>query len=65
MKVVNAVTNLDSGANIIKSNIPEITSLHNFKFTEDALVVWKAYNIGEGKISHDFKICIIKKGIYT
>ncbi|CAG2234045.1 unnamed protein product [Mytilus edulis] len=49
VKVVNAVTNLDSGANIIKSNIPEITSLHNFKFTEDALVVWKAYNIGEGK----------------
>ncbi|CAC5400072.1 unnamed protein product [Mytilus coruscus] len=49
MKVVNAVTNLDSGAKIVKCNIPAKTSLHNFKFTEDALVVWKAYNIGEDK----------------
>ncbi|CAC5379420.1 unnamed protein product [Mytilus coruscus] len=37
------------GAKILKCNIPDITALHNFKFTDDALVVWKAYNIGEGK----------------
>lgn len=32
-----------------EQKIPGISKLHNFEFSDGALVAWRAYNIGSGK----------------
>lgn len=41
------------------NNIEHISSLHNFKFEEKGIRVWKAYGIGEGKLI-PYKDVIVK-----
>ncbi|CAC5404713.1 unnamed protein product [Mytilus coruscus] len=47
--------NVVSSVNIVdvvssKSNIPSISLMYNFHFTESGLRMWKAFSIGEGKL---------------
>ncbi|VDI78120.1 Hypothetical predicted protein [Mytilus galloprovincialis] len=56
VKVVTPVIDLDPVQNSIKS-IPGISQLHNFKFEDSCLRVWKAYGIGAGKLIPWTDIC--------
>ncbi|CAC5394871.1 unnamed protein product [Mytilus coruscus] len=56
VKVVTPVIDLDPVQNSIKS-IPGISQLHNFKFEDSCLRVWKAYGIGTRKLIPWTDIC--------
>ncbi|CAC5418193.1 unnamed protein product [Mytilus coruscus] len=56
VKVVTPVIDLDPVQKSIKS-IPGISQLHNFKFEDSCLRVWKAYGIGAGKLIPWTDIC--------
>ncbi|CAC5378167.1 unnamed protein product [Mytilus coruscus] len=47
VKVVSSVNIVDVVSS--KSNIPSISLMYNFHFTESGLRMWKAFSIGEGK----------------
>ncbi|XP_063438318.1 uncharacterized protein LOC134719242 [Mytilus trossulus] len=49
VKVINPVINADDDKVSLRS-IPLISTLHNFKFTDNGLQVWRAYDIGQGKL---------------
>jgi hypothetical protein len=40
---------------VAKNKIPNITKYNNFSFNKDGIIVWKAYNIGEGLKISSFK----------
>ncbi|CAC5400064.1 unnamed protein product [Mytilus coruscus] len=48
VKVVSSVNIVDVVSS--KSNIPSISLMYNFHFTESGLRMWKAFSIGEGKL---------------
>ena len=46
-----AVVEIDTSKDLHEANkIPDISLLYNFKFEDSGTRVWKAYNIGEGKL---------------
>ena len=46
-----AVVEIDPSKDLHEANkIPDISLLYNFKFEDGGIRVWKAYNIGEGKL---------------
>ena len=46
-----AVVEIDPSKDLHEANkIPDISLLYNFKFNDSGIRVWKAYNIGEGKL---------------
>ena len=46
-----AVVEIDPSKDLDEANkIPDISLLYNFKFKDSEIQVWKAYNIGEGKL---------------
>ena len=46
-----AVVEIDPFKDLHEANkIPDISLLYNFKFEDSGIRVWKAYNIGEGKL---------------
>lgn len=46
-----AVVEIDPSKDLHEANkIPDISLLYNFKFEDSGIRVWKAYNIGEGKL---------------
>ena len=47
VKVISQIIDADI-ARVAMKNIPSISTLHNFKFTEWGLQIWRAYDIGEG-----------------
>ncbi|CAC5371891.1 unnamed protein product [Mytilus coruscus] len=49
VKVISPVINADDERVLLRS-IPLISMLHNFKFTDNGLQVWRAYDIGQGKL---------------
>ncbi|XP_076090309.1 uncharacterized protein LOC143062528 [Mytilus galloprovincialis] len=49
VKVISPVINADDDKVSLRS-IPLISMLHNFKFTDNGLQVWRAYDIGQGKL---------------
>ena len=49
VKVISPVINADDDKVSLRS-IPLISMLHNFKFTDNGLQVWRAYDIGQGNI---------------
>ncbi|CAC5381520.1 unnamed protein product [Mytilus coruscus] len=48
VKVISPVINADDEKVSLRS-IPLISMLHNFKFTDNGLQLWRAYDIGQGK----------------
>ena len=49
VKVVSAVINADDDQVHLK-NIPLISTLHDFEFTENGLTVWRAFCVGDGNL---------------
>ncbi|CAC5384048.1 unnamed protein product [Mytilus coruscus] len=49
VKVISPVINADDEKVSLRS-IPLISMLHNFKFTDNGLQLWRAYDIGQGKL---------------
>lgn len=46
-----AVVEIDPSKDLHEANeIPDISLLYNFKFEDSEIRIWKAYNIGEGKL---------------
>lgn len=44
--------------NLEVKKIPNISSFHNFSYTEDGVQIWKAYGIGDGKILKESSIYV-------